>query len=255
MKIKMVLLLVLFSLSIQAADEDRLLVLTEEWKPFSFEENGKISGVSTAMVKAILDHANLQYEIDLLPWKRAYRIANNKKNTILFSVSRIASRESDFIWVGPLFLENTSFYRLTEREDIQINDAADLTRYTIGVSRGGSAEAYLNKNGFKENQNYYSYESDQQAEKMLVSDRVDLIPISDMRYLYRRNVGNSTLPKVAKAFTYQSESFYVGINKGTSEKVVKRITESFKQLSQKNFQEKIINNFFLKIKKKGREAH
>ena len=79
------LLLSLFACQVQAAD---LTVYTEEFPPFNFTDSKKITGVSTEVVKRMLDMAGFSATLESLPWKDAYSLAQTQKNTLIAVVPK-----------------------------------------------------------------------------------------------------------------------------------------------------------------------
>ncbi|UUZ51013.1 hypothetical protein LP420_16260 [Massilia sp. B-10] len=78
----------------------------------------------------MLARAAIDYEIEILPWKRAWFLAQSRSDTCIYSVSRIPEREKLFKWIGPintsdwtLFGRSGRDYKLTTiEEDAQIPD-------------------------------------------------------------------------------------------------------------------------------------
>ncbi len=62
---------------------NQLQVVTEEFPPFNYTENGKITGFSTEVVEAILKEAGIEGKPRSYPWARSYKKALNEKNYIL----------------------------------------------------------------------------------------------------------------------------------------------------------------------------
>ncbi len=52
-------------------------VLTEEFPPYNYTEGGKITGLGTEVVEAVLQQLGLQGQFQSLPWARAYETASN----------------------------------------------------------------------------------------------------------------------------------------------------------------------------------
>ncbi len=92
--------LVLCGLAI-ARDVDKLIILTEEYPPDNYMENGKVVGDSTEIVVEILKRIGsklTRQDIRLVPWARAYGEALNDKSTIVYSIGRTTEREHLFKW-------------------------------------------------------------------------------------------------------------------------------------------------------------
>jgi len=68
--------IVIFSPKIYA--ETEIVVVTENWAPYNFIENGLVKGASTEIVKRVLDNTDLNYSIRVYPWARAYYLRIQK---------------------------------------------------------------------------------------------------------------------------------------------------------------------------------
>ena len=55
-----------------------LRVITEDFPPMNYMEKGEIKGISTAIVKKVLERANIPYTLELLPWARGYEITKKR---------------------------------------------------------------------------------------------------------------------------------------------------------------------------------
>ena len=105
------LFLLPFSFSLAAEGLPVFTIMTEDWKPYQFEENGELKGVAVEILALILKEIQSNQtvaDIKILPWARGYLIAKSEKNAILFSMTRTPERDSQFKWVGPIF-QNTTY--------------------------------------------------------------------------------------------------------------------------------------------------
>lgn len=128
----------------QAAPAKDLVYITEQFPPFSYQEEGKLQGISVDLLDKILGHMNMtlnRNEIKLLPWDQGYQMALQDNNTIIFSTGRIPDREALFKWVGPISPIKVVLFASNERH-IKINSPEDLSALKIGVVRD-SAEGPL----------------------------------------------------------------------------------------------------------------
>lgn len=133
------LLLLLVSVPVGA---QTFKLVTEEQPPMNFAdpETGKIVGITTELVEAIMHRAGYDYELSLLPWNRAYRYALRDANTCIFTTVRTPEREGKFKWVGPLYTSGWAFYRRAGTE-LKIDGLDDMkgkvitaTTATISIS-------------------------------------------------------------------------------------------------------------------------
>jgi hypothetical protein len=107
-----------FGFGTSTAAEEELLVMTEEFPPFNFQEDKTIKGLSTQIVKELFNRANLKYRIELVPWKRAYNTTLNRPNTLIYTMAKTDSRKNKFHWVGKISNRKLSLFRLRSRQDL-----------------------------------------------------------------------------------------------------------------------------------------
>ncbi len=142
MKPEAVLCIVLLSLLIPSSAAENnialaknLIYITEQFPPFSYQEDGKLQGISVDLLDNMLGHINItlnQSEIKVLPWTQGYQMALKDNNTIIFSTARIPEREILFKWVGPISPVKAVLFALKEKH-IKINSPEDLNAMKIGI--------------------------------------------------------------------------------------------------------------------------
>jgi polar amino acid transport system substrate-binding protein len=235
----LVIILVTYAPITFAQTSEQILGLTEVWTPFNCERNDEVVGISTDLVKAILDHAEIDYKLEIKPWKRAYKTTLKTKNTILFTTNRIPSREDLFYWIGPIYEQDIAFYHLAGRTDIQLTELEDLKQYRVAVTRGGSVAALLKERGFIEDKHFYSYSNEAQAEKMLTSRHVDLIPTSDLIHGFRIKQKERGPLNITKALVIEHAKYYIAVNKKTSKALVEKMNASFHRVVELGIREQI----------------
>ena len=82
--------------------QPRLLLLSEDFPPVNFEDQGEASGLAGELVLALMLDLGLQLNVHFMPWARAYRIAQGPAPVCLFTMARTPQREALFQWVGPV---------------------------------------------------------------------------------------------------------------------------------------------------------
>jgi len=131
------LLLCLFALPGNASDLKGLTFATEAYPPYNFKEAGKLQGIAVDLLVSASAQAGSPIatkDIRLLPWARAYKMAEEGPNVVLFSTTRTEERESKFQWVGPI--SKTRVVLLTKKSSgISISSEADMKALTIGAIR------------------------------------------------------------------------------------------------------------------------
>lgn len=70
----------------QAADN--VLIVTEELPPYNFTDQGTLTGLSTEVVQAVLHQLDLNARFQVMPWARAYELAQSAPNVLIYSITR-----------------------------------------------------------------------------------------------------------------------------------------------------------------------
>ncbi len=92
------------------AQAQALEILTAEIAPLAFSKDGKITGFCVEVVAEIQRRLGDRSPMRLMPWARAYLMAQSGANVVLVCPKRTAERERQFQWVGPLLVSQTNFY-------------------------------------------------------------------------------------------------------------------------------------------------
>lgn len=213
----------LFPLSASHADTvPKFMIMTEEWKPYNFQEKGTIKGISVDMLVLMLERtgsAQGRDDIQIYPWARAYKISREKPGTLLFTTARTAEREKIFKWVGPIFEIEFNIYALKSRH-IRINSFEDLRKYKIGTLRADAMEELLiNKTGMKVS------DFDQGASnlinmKKLLAGRTDLIAQSKDTTIHTCKEAGLNPDEFEPVFILEKSSMYYAFHKETPDSVI-----------------------------------
>jgi polar amino acid transport system substrate-binding protein len=125
----------------------RLYLATEASPPSSMLEGGKVTGIATDKVRALMARAGAGYVIELLPWKRAYTAALRRPDACVFSTTRLPAREHLFKWIGPLDEAQWVLMGRADR-DYGLHGLDDARRYRVGTYNGDARDQYLRERGF-----------------------------------------------------------------------------------------------------------
>lgn len=173
MKPSILSLVLLCLLSGALARAEPYQIVTEEWAPYNYEDNGQLTGMSTEVVRAIMALTGDDFEIDLLPTMRATYALQNRPRTIMYSMFRTPEREPLYKWVGPIVEESIHPYRVS-------GTAAPITSLEqlmhapqITTRHAGLVPRMLESLGFR-NLDKSAAESNQ-LYRMLLAGRTELI--------------------------------------------------------------------------------
>nr|WP_315182835.1 transporter substrate-binding domain-containing protein [uncultured Albidiferax sp.] len=201
-----------------------------ETSPFVFLQDGKIAGPATEVLEKTLQLAGIpDYRLNLYPWARAYDMALNEPNVLIYLVARTPEREAKFQWVGEFMQTRYHLYKLRYRADIQARTLDAARNYTIGVMRDDLRHQYLQQQGFQR-----LVVSAQTTENFaqLVNRKVDLVPLSESgaeAQCHNARFDCAGLEKVLP-LTSLTTGLYMAYSLGTAPALVQRTQAAFKQL-------------------------
>ena len=148
-----------------------LTILTENLPPLNYVENGVLVGPSVDIVKQIQKRVGSKEEIQVYPWARAYQMALNEKNIILFGMTYTKLRKDKFKWVGPLATKRDILVA-KKGSGIKISSLEDAKKVVrIGTLRDDTRERLLKSHGFT---NLDPVSDEQLNAKKLALGRIDL---------------------------------------------------------------------------------
>lgn len=127
-----------------------ITLTTEDYPPFNMvnKQTGKINGVATDKVLALLQRAGEPYTLNAFPWTRAYQMAQRLPNTCVFSTTRTPEREPMFKWVGPLVKNNWVVFARAD-DTRKPHSLEELMPYVLGAYRNDAVGEFLQAKGFK----------------------------------------------------------------------------------------------------------
>lgn len=126
----------------------RLLIVTESSPPSAMMgEKQQVIGFATEKVRTIMERVGIDYRIHMLPWKRAYLLAQYQANTCVYSTTRVPEREKMFKWIGPTHENDWTLFGRADR-NYRIASIEDARKYRIGAYNGDVRSDALIAQGF-----------------------------------------------------------------------------------------------------------
>jgi polar amino acid transport system substrate-binding protein len=165
------LVLFLFLVSFTSLFSAELIILTENLPPLNYLRNGVLVGPSVEIVREIQQRVGSDEMIEVFPWARAYQLALEKKNVVLFGMTHTKEREPLFKWVGPLATKKDILIA-KKGSELKVQSLVDAKKvHRIGTLRDDTREVFLRKYGFT---NLYPVSDEQNNAKKLMLGRIDL---------------------------------------------------------------------------------
>jgi polar amino acid transport system substrate-binding protein len=130
-----------------AAARPRLLITTESSPPSAMMGERQVVGFATEKIRAIMERVGIDYDIEMLPWKRAYLLAQSQPDTCVYSTTRVPDREAMFKWIGPTHENDWTLFGRADR-NYRITSIEDARKYRIGTYNGDVRSDALIAQGF-----------------------------------------------------------------------------------------------------------
>jgi len=225
-----------------------LTFVTEDLPPLQY--NNKVqqpTGAMVDLVNLLLAEANLPGKIQIYPWARSYQIAQQQKNTFIFSIFRSEDREKNFQWIGKIYSIDSYLVALKSRHDINIANLNDAKAYTVGSIRNDLAETYLKNKGFIENKNLYLNSAYPVLWKMLYNHRTDLAFTNSLVWQYEIKKSGLNPDKIK--FIYKipdiTSDLYIAASLATSPEITQKLRQALQQVKADGRYQKLITKWQL----------
>ena len=214
-------------------------IMTEEYPPYNFAENGKITGASTEIVQELLKRVGHRDNIKLHSWSLAYKLIQEKAGHILFSTTKTRDREKLFKWVGPLLPQKLVFFarKGSNYSFSTVTEAKKVGR--IGVYRDDVGDLLLKEKGFK---NLDRVIDNQLNPKKLVAKRIDLWLVGEL-------VGNhlavkaGLADKIEKVFDVLTRPLYIAFSKDTPDSVIEKWQKNLDEMKADGTYKRILEKW------------
>lgn len=248
--IALLLVLVTGSCNKEDTTSKELRFYTEVLEPYNYLQNGTPVGITTDLVKRILQDFGLTNPIQYSTnWDSLLTLLKTQNNTVLFSTSLTTERKELFKWAGPVALWHTAFIGLANSA-ISIttpDDARELT--SVGVVTGYSTVDILTSLGFT-NLTYFS--TLEEMVQALYSGTVPVI-FEDPGMITAVASGQALDPaKLNKLFVYSTEAGYLAFSPDVPDRTVTRWQDKIDELKDSGFLQGLFEEYLPGIQAPGR---
>lgn len=223
---------------------EEITVVTEDWPPYNYEENGRITGMSTEIVEAVLKRAEIKGNFGVYPWGRAYDMALNDENVLIYTITRNEERENLFQWIGPIASRELYLWKLKKRTDIDISHIDDAKKFIVGSEINDAATQLLTGYGFKEDVNLEIVPKNEDNYRKLLEGRIDMFNgvRSSVAFQFKRL--GLPFDKIETAFLLvKADTYYMAFGKKTSGELVGRVRNAFEKIKEENVVEEITRKY------------
>ena len=230
-----------------------LTILTENLPPLNYVDNGTLVGPSVEIVREIQKRVGSQEQIQVYPWARAYKMALEEENVILFGMTYTDVRKDKFKWVGPLATKRDILVA-KKGSGIKIKDLEDAKKVkSIGTLLEDTRGRLLERNGFN---NLEPVSDEQLNARKLSLGRIDLwaYKIPGLRTVC--DLAGVDYTEFEEVYHLREIDLMIAFSKKTSDSIVQKWRDAFDEMLtdgtimqiRKNWNMKLADNPFPEIK-------
>lgn len=203
----------------------RLYIATELSTPSSMQVDGQLVGFATDKVRVIMERAEVDYEIEVLPWKRAFLLAQTQANACIYSTTRIPEREKQFKWVGPTHENDWTLFARFDR-NFRFTKIEDARPYRIGGLLGDVRSELLTSQGYIVD----TVHDPLSNPRKLMVNRIDL-------WVTSTRIGNNTIAEngwtgqIVPVLTFKRTEQYLACNPAVPDALIAKMNAVLKDMN------------------------
>ncbi len=218
-----------YSATAQPLPKARVLTTTEA--PTNFTYAGRFTGTTTEIVRAMLTVMGSQQQLEVYPWSRAYHIALNTPNTVVFTVGRTQQRvDAGFTFIGPVATRVHGVFSRKGHNFIS-NDKVKHSREPIAVMRDDWRATYLRKEGFQ----VVEVANHSQGLRMLMNSHINYWLSSDLEAPTITEQWGYRLSDIKMAWRIKEAGSYIALSPGSDPVLIERWRKAYQQIQQDSF--------------------
>jgi polar amino acid transport system substrate-binding protein len=215
---------------VRSNDLPELTIVTEHLAPFQIQNtDGSLSGLSIEVINELFKVIAIEPNIRIMPWARAYEIAKQKSNVLIFSIAHTPQRSAKFHWLGCITEEKFSFWGLKSHYQNISYNIEQLKDEKVAISRYSNVEQYLTEKKFN---NILRLVQQEQNIQMLFSARVDLIVATELTVKHRAKRLGLNPQKLVKVHSADelNNKICIALSLGTDSRWLRHLRSAFRQL-------------------------
>lgn len=220
------------------AHAETIHFVTEEYPPYNFSTATGANGSSVEQVALIMKGVDLPYEIKVLPWARAFALAESQPFHCVFTTGHDAERDGKFKWIEPLLVDHMIMVR-HKGAAIAPQTIDEAKKFVVGTQRADFSAAYLKAHGFEKIDYAANLES---TMKKLAAGRIDLLMTSEKTFETMRADGKP----VEAALVLEGKQYGIACQRDMPDETVARMQAELDRLIANGTQDRIFERYGLR---------
>ncbi|MFH0966893.1 MAG: transporter substrate-binding domain-containing protein [Methanobacteriota archaeon] len=218
-----------------------LELYTEEQPPMSYiDQQGRVSGRSTEIVRELMKRLEIDAPIHLGEWSAGYNPVLSTPGTAIFSTTLTHQRDPMFKWVGPIADVEYSFFG---RDDytIPIHSLADVKKAGIIAVVGNTGRHQSLQSGNITNL-LLCYDDKECVEAVLTGKAALWFGTKDMYAQNAKQLGPE-MNRIIEVWPYMTRGMYIAFNRKTPDTEIKIWQEALDGMKADGTYDMILERF------------
>ena len=217
----------------QAREKHELIILTENFPPYSYQEDSALIGIIADLLREIIKNMDSRLSMENIKvynWGTAYEIAKYEENIMIFPIARLPDVENFFIWAGEIAaIEVVLVGKKTA--NIEIKKINDVKRYNTAVINEDVAHILLRSQGVG---NYYIEQSTDiiTTVSKLIHGKIDLIAHEKESLFWQLNYLGEDPDDYKVFYSIGEVSLYFAFNKNAPQDLVNDFKIAFDKVKE-----------------------
>lgn len=126
---------------------ERLLLATQEWFPYQYQENGEMKGTGIQRVKCVMRVMDQPYQLTMTKWDRAQLMTEVGSQHGFFLASRNSKRDEYADYSASLEQQSWSWFSLSD--STELDNEMFKSQVEVAALFGSNKWFWLQKNGYR----------------------------------------------------------------------------------------------------------
>jgi polar amino acid transport system substrate-binding protein len=207
-----------------------LRVMTTPFPPYVIydEDTHRAHGPAVEVIEQICQSSGMNCQILVKPWARAYAIALEHPNTLIFSIARRPDRELQFKWIGTVAPYQVRLFSVVGSGVPVVENWRELSAFGVAGQLRDVKAQYLEKAGFE----VEMVPSAETTIRMLFANRAKLVAGDALSLPYRVRMleEDSKRLQVVAIIPELSTDLYLAASLSTADRVVAQMRAALEDL-------------------------
>ncbi len=226
---------------------------TQDFSPFSYLSDGKVSGPASEIIKAVCRRINATCTFKLGVWKDAQQEVREGKANAMFVIGWNRGR-SKWLYFSPQILQTEYGFFVPKGNSLTFSEIRDLSGYRIGVYGPSNTARSLEKvrQRMEKDKTMTPIEIDMQPDDIAIFKNLNSRQRTLNSVFSNRDVGNDIIRKhklnnLRYAGAQRTLNYFIGFSKQYTDKnLVNRFNKAFVNLYTQGQIEQILKRYAMK---------